>query len=473
MQQELTDLIGKINDDYLWFYIGLPVLILFGVYFSIRTNFVQFRMLREMVRVIFEKNDNKKGVTPFQAFCISMAARVGTGNIAGIALAIGIGGPGAVFWMWIVAIFGSATGFIENTLAQIYKIKDGDGYRGGPAYYMRQGLNSRWMSVLFSVLIIITFGLVFNSVQSNTIAEVFNDKFGIDRTLIGLVIAFLFALIIFGGVKRIAVATEKFVIIKAGTYLLLGLIVIVTHISDMPSVFALIFEHAFGLKEIAGGTFGGMILIGVKRGLFSNEAGLGSAPNAAATAETSHPVKQGLLQAFGVLTDTLLICTTTAIIVLLSDAWKTGEANGINLTRTSITAELGEWAGLLLTILVFLFAFSTLIGNYYYGETNIEFLKKSKPLLYVYRFAVLAMIVFGSTAKMLLVWSLADLFSCLMALVNLAAVLLLSNKAIAALKDYQRQKKAGKNPVFYRDSIPGLENVECWERPAGSKEKTV
>lgn len=469
MQQFLDSMISVTN-DFLWSKILVILLIACGLYFTVRSKFVQFGMLKEMFRVLKGSNERSKdSISSFQAFCISMAARVGTGNITGIAIAIAIGGPGAIFWMWVIAIIGSASGFIESTLAQVYKVKDKTGFRGGPAYYMEKGLNKRWMGAIFAVLITLSFGLVFNAVQSNTVTVAFENSFGTNRTILGLVMAAAFALVIFGGVKRIARMSEYIVVVMAGIYIGAALIIMLINITELPGVLVLIVKSAFGFEQVAGGSLGAVILQGVKRGLFSNEAGMGSAPNAAATATTSHPVKQGLMQALGVLTDTLLICSSTAFIILLSDAYKQPGLDGIKLTQAALSEHIGSWASGSLAIMIFLFAFSTLIGNYYYGETNIEFLNSNKKVLLFYRYSVLAMIIFGSVAKVQLVWDLADLFMGFMVIVNLIAILLLSKVAFAALKDYKKQKREGKDPVFYKDSIPGLENVEGWDNSSDIK----
>lgn len=471
MQQMLESFISTTN-DFIWSKILVILLIACGIYFTIRSKFVQFGMFKEMFRVLKGSSERSKdNISSFQAFCISMAARVGTGNITGIAIAIAIGGPGAVFWMWVIAIIGSASGFIESTLAQIYKVKDKTGFRGGPAYYMEQGLNKRWMGTIFAVLITLSFGLVFNAVQSNTITVAFENAFGTNRAILGLIVTAAFAVIIFGGVKRIARMSEYIVVVMAGLYIGTAVIIMLINITEIPGILLLIVKSAFGIEQFAGGTLGGVILQGVKRGLFSNEAGMGSAPNAAATATTSHPVKQGLMQAFGVLTDTLLVCSSTAFIILLSDAYKQPGLDGIKLTQASLSEHIGSWASGSLAIMILLFAFSTLIGNYYYGETNIEFLKSNKKVLLFYRFSVLAMIIFGSVAKVQLVWDMADLFMGFMVIVNLIAIFLLSKVAFAALQDYKQQKREGKDPVFYKDSIEGLEHVECWDNSTDVRTK--
>lgn len=471
MQQVLDNIINVTN-DFLWSKILIILLIACGLYFTIRSRFVQFGMFKEMFVVLKGSNEKSpNNISSFQAFCISMAARVGTGNITGIAIAIAIGGPGAIFWMWVIAIIGAASSFVESTLAQVYKIKDKTGFRGGPAYYMEQGLNKRWMGAIFAVLITLSFGLVFNAVQSNTITVAFENSFGTNRVILGLVMAVAFGIVIFGGIKRIARMSEYIVVVMAVIYVGAAFCIVLLNIEKMPEVIALIVKNAFGFDQAVGGTFGAVILQGVKRGLFSNEAGMGSAPNAAATATTSHPVKQGLMQALGVLVDTLLICSSTAFIILLSDAYKQPGLDGILLTQAALSDHIGSWASGALAIMVFLFAFSTLIGNYYYGETNIEFLNSKKSVLRLYRYSVLAMVVFGAVAKVQLVWNLADLFMGLMVIVNLIAIVLLSKVAFAALHDYKQQKRAGKDPVFYKDSIKGVENVECWDNSPEVKSK--
>ena len=451
------------TNTLLWSYVLIIMLIGLGLYFTFRTKFVQFRLFGEMVRLLGEgARADKKGVSSFQAFCISTASRVGTGNLAGVAIAITPGGPGAVFWMWLIALIGSASAFVESTLAQIYKVKDGDTFRGGPAYYMEKALNARWMGVTFAVLITLTFGLAFNSVQANTITSAFHSSFGINKVLIAVILSIITAIIIFGGIKRIARVSEIIVPVMAGAYILIALFIMIINITEIPSVFVLIFESAFGLQEAAGGALGAAMMNGIKRGLFSNEAGMGSAPNAAATADVSHPVKQGLIQSLGVFFDTLIICSSTAFIILLSGLYTSPESDGIVLTQQALETSMGTWAGIFLSIIVLMFAFSSIVGNYYYGESNIEFINNNKLFLNIYRVAVVAMVAFGSLASLSFVWSLADLFMGLMAIINLIAITLLGKIAFSALSDYTKQRAAGKNPTFTADSIEGLKNVEAW-----------
>lgn len=461
----LNNLIVNVN-DFLWTYILIAMLIVIGLYFSFKTKFVQFTNIKEMFRLLGDSGGNDKhSISSFQAFCISTASRVGTGNLAGIATALAIGGPGAIFWMWLIALIGAASSFIESTLAQIYKVKDNGSFRGGPAYYMEKGLKKRWMGTLFSVLIIIAFGLVFNSVQSNTIAHAFNESFGLNTTLVGVIITILTLFVIFGGVHRVAKVSSVLVPIMAIAYILVALFVVFKNFNEIPGVIKLIFQNAFGFEQALGGTLGAALMQGIKRGLFSNEAGMGSAPNAAATATVSHPVKQGFIQTLGVFTDTIIICSCTAFIIILSGVPLDGSVKGIALTQQALSSQVGSWGGIFISICILFFAFSSIIGNYYYGETNIQFITKNPAYLYIYRFAVGAMVLFGSIASMDIVWNLADVFMALMAITNLIAIILLSNIAFKALTDYKKQKKAGiKEPIFYASSIPELgDEVSEWQ----------
>lgn len=471
----VEDILSFLN-DWMWGTILVAALLGLGLWFSIKLNFVQFRYIPEMIRVLFDKRSisakGKKGTSPFQAFAISTASRVGTGNLAGVAAAITVGGPGAVFWMWIVAILGGASSFIESTLAQVYKVPDKNQYRGGPAYYIEKGLKNRKLGIVFAITITFTYGLVFSSVQSNTIRLAFENSFNIEKWAMGGLLTFVVAIIIFGGLKRIAMVTQFIIPIMAIFYIILAGYVLIVNIGQVPTMIGQIFAGAFGFREVAGGTFGGMILIGIKRGLFSNEAGMGSAPNAAATSEVTHPVKQGLIQTLGVFTDTLLICSATAVIILFAGDYTNTDLDGIQLTQAAFESQLGAWAAIFIAIAILLFAFSSIIGNYYYGETNIEFIKRSRSNIFIYRIAVLAMVMFGAVAEFDLVWSLADLTMGIMALINLYAIFRLSSVAYAALLDYRKQKKAGKDPVFYQDHLPGVEGMEYWRRDQTSEKET-
>ncbi|GGE57518.1 alanine/glycine:cation symporter family protein [Priestia taiwanensis] len=452
--------------DVIWSYVLIALLIGLGLYFTVRTKFVQFRYFTEMFRLMGEKaeeKDGKKGVSAFQAFSISVASRVGTGNLAGVAIAIAAGGPGSVFWMWIIALIGAGSAFVESTLGQIYKVKDKEGFRGGPAYYMEKGLGKRWMGVIFAILISISYGLVFNAVQANTVGLALDNAYGVNRTVVGVVLAILTAVVIIGGVQRIAKMSSIIVPVMALIYIVVAMFVVLTNITLVPEVLESIFMNAFGFREAVAGGIGAAVMQGIKRGLFSNEAGMGSAPNAAATAHVSHPVKQGLIQTLGVFVDTLIICSATAFMILFSDVQNQGDLTGIELTQVALSQHIGSWATGFVAIAIFLFAFTSLIGNYYYGQTNLEFLKVSKTWMWVYRAAVIGMIMLGSVATIQIVWDMADLFMGFMAILNLLAIALLGKIAFAALKDYTRQKKQGLDPVFYAESI-GVENTECWDK---------
>jgi len=464
----LNEVVLKVN-DFIWTYILIAMLIVLGVYFTVKTNFVQFRYFKEMFKLLGDgaskKGDKEDGkISSFQAFCISTASRVGTGNIAGIAIAVVAGGPGAIFWMWLIALIGSASGFVESTLAQIYKVKDGNAYRGGPAYYIEQGLNKKWLGITFSVLITICFAFVFNAVQANTITAAFNNAFNIPRFGFGILIAVVTALVIFGGSDRIAKVAELIVPVLAVLYIAVSLFVMVINITELPNIIKLIFTSAFDFRSMSMGTMGGMILVGVKRGLFSNEAGMGSAPNAAATAEVSHPVKQGLIQALGVFVDTLIICSCTAFVVLLYPGYSTSTAQGIELTQEALAYHIGPVGNIFIAVCILLFAFSSIVGNYYYGQSNIEFMSNNKSTMTIFRVVVIGFVLFGSVAQIDIVWNLADVFMGIMAIINLIAIALLGKYAFAALKDYQEQRKAGiANPVFDASTIEGLENVTAWK----------
>ena len=393
--------------DALWAYFLIAILIICALWFTFRSRGVQFRMFGEMFRLLGDsgrKEAGRKQVSSFQAFAVSVATRVGTGNLAGVATAIAVGGPGAVFWMWIIALLGSATAFVESTLAQLFKKKADDSYIGGPAYYISQGLKKPWLSALFAVLISITFGLSYNSIQSNTICDAMQVAFGADPHLVGVVLCILSLGVIFGGIHRIAKVSSVIVPVMALGYLALALYVVISHADMIPQVVSLIVKDAFGITQIAGGGLGATVMNGIKRGLFSNEAGEGSAPNVAATASTSHPVKQGLIQALGVFTDTLLVCSCTAFIILFSGIDTNSGLNGIALTQAALEAEIGIFGKNFIAVAILLFAYSSIIGNYYYGEVNIRFLTSNKAVLNIYR--ILSggvMVLFGAFASLDLV----------------------------------------------------------------------
>ena len=467
--ETLQRIINAAN-DVLWTYVLIAMLLGCAVYFTWRTRFVQFRNLREMVRLLTEgapkSRDGKRQVSSFQAFAVSIASRVGTGNLAGVATAIAVGGAGAVFWMWVIALLGSVNAFVESTLAQLYKRKDRDSFIGGPAYYMQYGLGKRWMGALFAVLIAVTFGFAFNSVQSNTICAAWEHAFGIDHTWMGVILTVATVMIIFGGIHRIARVSSWLVPIMAVGYILLALGVVIYNIAEIPSVVAHIFRSAFGWEQAVGGGMGAAVMQGIKRGLFSNEAGMGSAPNVAATATTSHPVKQGFIQALGVFTDTLVICSCTAFIILVSNPSPDASLNGIQLTQAAFTAQVGNLGSVFVAIAILLFAFSSIIGNYYYGEANIRFISRKPMYLWIYRVLVSGMVMCGAVMSLDLAWSLADVTMGLMTICNLIAIVLLSRQALWLLRDYTAKKRKGiSSPTFHKEEMPEemRHDVECWE----------
>ena len=445
-----------------------------GIYFCIRTLMVQLRMVPDMFRAITEKpgefSEGKQGISAFKAFTISAAARVGTGNIAGVAVAITTGGPGAVFWMWMVALVGGATAFIESTLAQLYKVRDEDSFRGGPAYYMTRGLKSKPLAFIFAVTITFTYGFVFNAVQSNSIAAAVSESTGVSSQqqnwMVGAVLTLLTALIVFGGVRRIAAVTNWMVPIMAGVYIILGIFIVAMNIGEVPAVFAQIVTAALGIRPVVGASVGLAFSYGVQRGLFSNEAGLGSAPNAAATASVSHPVKQGLIQTLGVYFDTFVVCSVTAFIILLSNPQFGGAVESTSLTQTAVSEAVGGWGIHLITIIIFFLAFSSVIGNYYYGEANIEYFTSSKKVLTVFRFIVCLCVLGGALGKVALVWALADVSMSVMVIVNLIAIVPLCGVAIALLKHFSEMRRQNLDPIFHREdlpNLPGYDQIECWD----------
>jgi len=445
------------------------LLILTGIYMTVSMKFIQVRKFPHFFRVLFHSftPENKGGISPFEAFATSLAARVGAGNIGGVAIAITLGGPGAVFWMWVIAFIGMATAMVEATLAQVFKHRDEtEGknlFRGGPAYYMERGLNARWMGITFSIFLILAFPFVFNALQANTLAVAMDNAFSVDPLITGIITATLAGIIILGGIKRIARFAEIVVPAMAIAYLAVGLVVVFVNISAVPETLALIIRSAFGMEEVIGGAAGYAIsqalVQGIKRGLFSNEAGLGSAPNTAATADIRHPGSQGFIQAAGVFIDTVVVCTTTALIILLSGVWQPGQeyVDGVALTQDSLSASVGDWGGQFIAIALIFFAFTSIVANYYYGETSILFMNGDHRILIPVKIGVIAMVLFGSQAAVPVVWDMADAALGLMALVNLAAILLLSRIAFRVINDYEKQLKLGLDPLFRRDDFPDLD----------------
>ena len=457
----MNELITSVNDA-VWGYVLIIALVVIGEMLRVLTDSA-VDTVEEHVR---EMGPQQRRISSFQAFAVSVATRVGTGNLAGVASAIAIGGPGAVFWMWMIALVGSATAFVESTLAQLFKQKHKDSYIGGPAYYIQRGLHKRWMAVTFAILITCQFGLSNNSIQANTICGAMQEAFGWSPVWVGLVLAALGLIIVFGGIQRIAMVCGVLVPLMALGYLLLAIVIVVMNIELVPHVFKVIVFDAFGIEQVAGGGIGTTIMYGVKRGLFSNEAGEGSAPNVAATASTTHPVKQGLIQALGVFTDTLLVCSCTAFIILISGLYSVPELNGIALTQSALQSEVGAAGPVFVAIAIFLFAFSSIIGNYYYGEANIRFITPNTTIMTVYRICSAGvMVIFGAIASFELVWNIVDFFMAFLTACNLIAIVLLGRYAFRLLDDYRSQKRQGiKEPTFHRSQLPELESeLECWE----------
>jgi len=458
----INDLLTKIN-DFMYTYVLIIMLVGVGVYFTVKTRGVQFRLIQDGIKSMMEKaeiNENgEKKVSSFQALMISTASRVGTGNIAGIATAIAAGGPGAVFWMWLMALIGGASAFVESTLAQIYKVKHNGQFRGGPSYYMERALNKRWMGILFSVLLITCFAYGFNGLQAYNMSSALeyyipNYSQTSGPMIVGIIIAAATALVIFGGAQRIGFFSSIIVPVMAGLYILLGIVTMIMNITELPAVFALIFREAFDIQAIMGGLAGSAVIIGIKRGLFSNEAGMGSAPNASASADVEHPVNQGLVQVISVFIDTILVCTATAMMLFTSGVeGVSGELDGIPFVQAAVSANIGEIGIHFITFAIFAFAFSSLIGNYFYAESNILFIKNSKPLLFCFRITCIAAVFLGAQADFSLVWNLADVTMGFMAIVNIIAIFMLRKTAVAALDDYEQLKKQGKKPVFDEKSI--------------------
>lgn len=476
-------------DTYMYTYFLVFLLIGAGLYFTVRTKGVQFTHLGEMFRAITEKKhvEGQKSVSSFQAMMVSTASRVGTGNIAGVATAIAVGGPGAVFWMWVMALINGASAFVESTLAQIWKVRAGNGeFRGGPAYYIEQALNKRWLGIVFAVSLILCFALGFNGLQTYNMSssiEYFYDQAvsgqpGVPSFFetqipfaIGVLLAIVFAFVLFGGTHRISFLTSFIVPAMAILYLLLAVIMAVTNASALPATFSLIFSEAFDFSSIVGGFAGSMIVQGIKRGLFSNEAGMGSAPNAAASASVSHPVKQGLVQTLSVFIDTIVICTCSAIMImifvqghldLIPFGGATDGLTNMPLVQQTMLYAFGNAGIVFMTVAIFAFAFSSLIGNYFYAEQNFKFITTSKPALTVFRIVCAIVVFLGAQSTLTLAWNLADIFMGIEAVINIVVILILGKWAFAALDDYKAQRRQGLDPVFVAENLPGMPVTECW-----------
>ncbi len=453
--------------NFLYAYILIPLLIFAGVYFTFMTRFVQFRLLKDAFKALTEKADKGK-VSSFKSLMISTASKIGVGHIAGIASAIIIGGPGSVFWMWIMAILGSASAFIESTLAQIYKVKDENGgFRGGPAYYMQKVFNKKWLGVLFSCLLIAGYAYGFNALQSFQLSSALTPyiedyKSGIYPMIVGFILAAVTALAIWGGTHRVGFISAYVVPVMSLAYISLSVYIGIKNFDKIPEVFSTIFKEAFNFKAIFGAMFyKSALMMGTKRGLFSNEAGMGSSPNAAATADVLHPVNQGLAQILSVFIDTLLICSATSFIVLLSGVDFCCGLEDIPLVQEAVRNQVGTFGVHLIAFSIFAFAFTSIIGNYSYAETNVLFIKNSKVLLNIFRVTCVITVFLGAQADAKTVWNISDLLMGLMAVVNIVVILLIGNIVIKALKDYLAQKKKGQTPVFVAKNV-GIENTDVW-----------
>ncbi|MBA4069122.1 MAG: sodium:alanine symporter family protein [Acinetobacter sp.] len=480
MNDQLNEtLLGWINalNGPLWDFL-VVFLVAVGIFYTIMTGAVQIRLFWHSMKVM--KNSRGKvqdthGITPFQAFVTGLASRVGVGNVAGVAIAIAIGGPGAVFWMWFTAFLGMSSAFVESSLAQLFKVRDNKNqqFRGGPAYYITQGLKQKWLGIVFAIALITTYGFVFNAVQANAITGATSHAWGWDEanlilplgglnleiSWVGLFLVLMTAVIIFGGIKRIAKVAESFVPFMAVLYLAVALYIAVINYDLLPSIFQLIFSKAFEFEAAAGGFFGAMVsmamMMGIKRGLFSNEAGMGSAPNAAAASDVKHPVNQGLVQMLGVFVDTFVVCSCTAIIILVSGLYENAGFEGVTLTQMALESQIGAWGDDFLALILFLFAYSSIIGNYAYAEGNVQFINNNSRVMLIFRLFVLVMVYFGSIASVPLIWNMADLFMGVMASINLIAILLLMPFLLMLLKDYTGQLKRGvKEPEFKLDNHP-------------------
>ncbi|MBR5393717.1 MAG: alanine:cation symporter family protein [Bacteroidaceae bacterium] len=454
--------------DWLWTYVVITMLVGCALYFTWNLRAVQFTMLPTMLRNLFKpasescESFGKIKVSSFQAFAISLSSRVGTGNLAGVASAIFVGGPGAVFWMWVMALLGAATAFMEATLAQLFKRHGKESFYGGPAYYMKYGLKCPWMGILFALLIIYGFGLANQIVQSNTLCDAIGEAFKVPTSYVAIGLALMTLGIIFGGIHRIARFCATIVPVMAFGYILLALYILIVNITEIPAMLSLIVRSAFGWEQAAGGAVGIAIMQGVKRGLFSNEAGEGSAPNAAATATIPHPVQQGLLQSLGVFTDTLVICTCTAFIILLSGLY-TGQDDGIILTAHAMDYHLGSFGAWFLTAAIFLFAYSTIIANYFYGETNVRYISQKPWAITLFRCLSGVVVLLGGFMTLQQAWGIVDLAMALMTITNLIAVCLLSRYAFRLLKDFKEQRRKGtKEPRFNPDLFPEAD-LEGWK----------
>ena len=456
--------------DVIYTYLLIPLLLGIGLYYTFKIKGGQISNINHAIKLIATPAKDENSISPFKAFTISAASHIGTGNIVGVAAAVSIGGPGAVFWMWITALIGGASSFVENTLGQVFKEKNPDGtFKGGPAFYMEKALKKPKLAATFSVVIAIVYGINFNAMQANTIAAGFNSSFNLDKKIVALFLLILAGIIIFGGLKRIADVTSLLVPVMAIIYMGVVLFIIIKNIKLVPHMFGVIFGGAFNLKAGFGGLFGTAILNGIRRGLFSNEAGMGAVPNASAVADVSHPAKQGLIQALGVYLDTILVCSATAFVVILAgEGIYASDLKGLEITQAALVNEVGNWANYFLTFCVLMFAFSSIIGNYYYGENNILKLDLGKNSLTIYRILVLIAVILGCLGDFSIVWNVGDVFMGIMAVINLIVLISLGKISVGVYNDYIKQRDEGKDPVFNPRDVKELElfidEITAWDK---------
>ena len=471
----LESIVASVSDA-LYSYVLIILLVGGGLFFTIGTRFAPFRMIKEQLRAVIEKPKDGKGVSSFQALMVSTASRVGTGNIIGVSTALCLGGFGSVFWMWIIALIGSASALVESTLAQIYKKKGEDGCYGGPAYYIEATLRSRPLAIVFSIFLILTYGFGFNMLASYNLQSTFSAYGFYDARItpwiVGGITALLVGYCLIGGGKRVIKVSSLLVPFMGAAYILVALLIILLNLKTLPGVFSAIFAGAFDLKAIFGGFGGSCVMYGIKRGLFSNEAGVGSAPNASASAEVDHPVRQGLVQVLSVFLDTLLVCSATAFMCMCSGVAPSPEISGAAYIQQSLSATLGAFGPIFITLAMALFAFTTLLGNLYYVDRALIYILKRHPgkrFMLVYHIICSLIIFIGAGLSADLLWNIADITMGAMALINVPVILILSKYAFRAIKDYDRQRKMGEHPVFYADSIGLPHKVECWQRTSSDE----
>lgn len=465
----IGEIIASLNDA-LYSYILIIVLVLGGIYFTIRTRFVQFRLFKEQIRCVTEKPADGKGVSSFQALMVSTASRVGTGNIVGVSTALCLGGFGSVFWMWLIALIGSASAFVESTLAQIYKKKTDEGSCGGPAYYIQTAFRNKPLAIIFSVFLILTYGFGFNMLASYNLQSTFSsyDFYNpeISPWIIGLILAVIVGYCLMGGGSRVIKVTSFLVPFMGVAYILVALLIVVLNIKALPGVFSTIFSEAFNFEAIFGGFSGSCVMFGIKRGLFSNEAGVGSAPNASASAEVAHPAKQGLVQVLSVFIDTILVCSATAFMCMCSGVEPSEELSGAPYVQAALSSALGEFGPIFITVAMILFAFTTLLGNLYYVDKCIIFIMgkvPSKAFMRVY-YVIASLVIFvGAGLSADLLWNIADVTMGGMTIINMPVILILSKYAFRALKDYDNQRKEGVTPVFKAKNIGLPHDVDYWK----------